>query len=332
MSLLPSFDKKNVDELMRLAAKSGEGIVFDMFSDKELHYQLLLRFCPTQNIPFGTCIDSFSSKDIVIIDYESFKDTACLTLHESRDHIVGVFICRKIKLFSLHINNFGPYLHDNMLKIDLNSLYCDSFSQFDFFKKRIWENPSIQHLLIRGDLSSSYSILLDQNIQQSTRKLETLSILVTNSTNERLEQFSKHLEEFPVKKIVLYVMHLINVNTALKFLHIKHLKYAKLFVNAFAEKQEKTEMKIRSLIQRKRNLIGGDIGMLGRQIELEGIFKKNKEIAISHRVSDIVSSLFPFNLSPYVILWILDCLYEFCFQNKNHLVECIQRCIKNRNK
>lgn len=338
------------ERLMFSLFKSGEICAFEDLSDAQLERCLRMRFPDpntwnqSYNMP---CFDVFRLKE-VHIDGTNLRDVDAVRVSSNR----GLEHLDEMMRQGVHLKAISlPFFHcwcAKSLALRTNCIYWQGFDAFHFAWKHGTSNPFVEHIAFTGYLEFSQCCLFTPtNCDMSscapsrTRKYKSMTLFVNdnngfgNRSNQHLESIITLLEMWqPAENFLLFFRHSDILPShlcrilSLRGLRVLHasldFRATNAFVqNHFQEQVYKTALKNPTLICAKITMNNHNSVQM---MDLSAHCARNRNTRLFYRVIDVVASLFVFQLPPYVLLWIMNRLYAFCFESDRRKVAMIHKC------
>lgn len=353
MSLLNLDISASVHEKMRFLFESGEDVVLHAYSDGQLSRQLMIRFHPRFRVKqFLKDRNNAHDDGVIVFESRSFllekapNNVKCLCIHDNTippeclQHIND----NQVNLDILILER--PVVCTALWSIKVDTLMCVSWGMFEciFNGSVLVHNKTIRNVAISsGQVTSDCLCRLNSRSPLSGIKepiLQSLTLLLPEHAldNDEIESILMTLHSVRIARhVVLNVKRKITPSQLFSFLSLAGLTYFQAsttlswstsrHISWFVER-------IEQICAEKRTLVGGRICFdtefgtpprVERTIDLQNVFRKNRNVQLSRRLVDIVLVFEQFSLPAYVILWIVDFLYEFCFFDSALKVRMIQR-------
>lgn len=216
------------------------------------------------------------------------------------------------------------------------AFYCLFFG--DFLDK----NTSVKHAVVRGNITTSgscpscFDLIFESAFKNestsfgsklTTPRLQTLCLVISDGylQPEIIENLLFLLENHRIAhRLIIYIVNAtIDQRHLMRFLRLKGLHFAK--IQGSSTEIESSRREINEICVSNTSLCGGTI-LYGTQ-RLGLLCKRNREIQLFHRIVELVVTFYQFDVPAYVLVEILDCLYEFCFYDAALKVCLAQRAI-----
>ncbi len=339
MSYLHFGKNTNLFEFMKLAFETGESCVLDGLADEELKLVLTARF-KVLNYP-----QNAGDFEMVFNKKCGVRITNAVNLHNPS------VIYDKIAILKLHKCD-NVFLKD-LLQCNVKTLMFHNLQPFGFVWSQIWKNSAVQHVTFHGQLANCvpfsctdlfFRLDSDTELDQQRRKIKTFTLLAKGSYST-VSLFISYLQkwDFAEKTIMYFEQEGLLDKQLISLLEIKSLRFLKAVVSihrSSLEEEKEAFSTLQLAFKNNKTLVGANIDTLGNYLHTPNpstpsrcyfnmFFERNKKIVLSHRLVELIIVLHCIDLPAYVLLWILDNLFEFCFYNENLKIIVIQKTMES---